>query len=218
MPTISSVHGLFMQEFGEERRRELLREAEHLYEARKARAKECSDEGYVRLPDARVEVRWGLLEDRAKIADLLELNGMPRWIAFEERFIVAEKDGEVLAAVRYRTELKWLLLGLLVTDPWAEERSLAVALYAGAGELAREMGIRNIWAKTDRRADYPYGAGYRRSLGGWHLEAMRSLGDWEELPASGWRRVFASLGTLTVPFFRAFLTRKADETAEERDD
>ena len=46
----------------------------------------------------------GLLENEVKVAELLELNGMPRWVAFEERFIVAEREGEVLAAVRYRTE------------------------------------------------------------------------------------------------------------------
>jgi hypothetical protein len=222
MTTISSVHTLFMHEFGEERRRELLREAERwqlarrVHEARKARAKECSGEGYVRPPDGRVDVRWGLLEDEPKIADILELNGMPRWVAYEERFIVAEREGKVLAAVRYRTEPKWLLLGLLVTDPWAEERSLAEALYFGAGKLAREMGLSDVWAKADRRVDYPHRAGYRRLLGGWHLEATRPLGDWEELPGSGWRRVLASLSALTVPFFRAFLIKKDDETAVDK--
>ncbi len=47
----------------------------------------------------------------------MELNGMLRPLAFEERFIVAEKKGEVLAAMRYRTERKRLLLGLFVADP-----------------------------------------------------------------------------------------------------
>src|SRR3712207_4783767 len=120
-------------EFGaaEERREELMREAERvrlvrtLREAREARTRreanlygvsgESLTEG--------IEVRWGMAEDEARVAELLELNGMPRWVAFEERFIVAERDGEVLAALRYRTEPKRLVLGLLVTDPWAEERS-----------------------------------------------------------------------------------------------
>jgi hypothetical protein len=57
-------------------------------------------------------VRWGLEEDEAQIAELMELNGMRRALAFEERFIVAEGDGKVLAALRYRTEPKRLLLGL----------------------------------------------------------------------------------------------------------
>ena len=214
MPTNSSVHTLFIHEFGEERRRELLREAERrrlartVHEARKACAKECSGEGYVRPPDGRVDIRWGLMEDEPKIAEILELNGMPRWVAYEERFIVAEKEGKVLAAVRYRTKPKWLLLGLLVTDPWAQERSLAEALYFGAGKLAREMGLSDVWANADRRADYPHRVGYLRLLGGWHLEATRPLGDWEELPASGWRRVLASLSTLIVPFSRAFLDQE----------
>ena len=61
-----------------------------------------------------VEVRWGLAEDADGIADLLELNGMPRWVAYEERFVVAEERGLVRAAVRYRTGPERLLLGLLV--------------------------------------------------------------------------------------------------------
>src|SRR5918992_5006011 len=99
VPTNSSVHTLFMHKFGEERRRELLREAERrrlartVHEARKARAKECSGEGYVRPPDGRVDIRWGLLEDEPKIADILELNGMPRWVAYEERFIAPRRRG-----------------------------------------------------------------------------------------------------------------------------
>jgi hypothetical protein len=40
-----------------------------------------------------VEVRWGFREDEARVAELLELNGVPRWAAFEERYIVAEEKG-----------------------------------------------------------------------------------------------------------------------------
>ena len=86
-------------------------------------------------------------EDRGE-----DLNGMPRWLAFEERYVVAERSGKILAALRYRTESKRLLLGLLVGDPWAEERPLAVALYAGAGRLAREMGVGEILARPFPRA------------------------------------------------------------------
>ena len=98
--------------------------------------------------EEKIEVRWGLEDDEARIAELLELNGMRRTIASEERFIVAtaKPSGKLLAALRYRTEPKRLLLGLLVSDPWAEERPLAVALYAGTGELAREMGAREVSA------------------------------------------------------------------------
>ena len=197
-------------EFGaaEERRKKLMREAERvrlvrtLREARKARTRrEGNLYGVSGEPGTEdIEVRWGMAEDEAKVAELLELNGMPRWMAFEERFIVAEKDGEVLAALRYRTEQKRLVLGLLVTDPWAEERSLAVALYAGVREMALEMGVKEIRARTDRYSDYPREAGYRRQRGGWHLEVRRSGTIDEELPRGRWRRVFGLLGIVAVPF------------------
>lgn len=157
--------------------------------------------------DADVVVRWGLDEDEGRVADLLELNGIPRWAAFEERFVVAEKDGEVLAAVRYRTEPKRLVLELLVADPWAGERALARTLYAGAGELAREMGAREVLVPAGAWAyprGYPGEAGYRRWGRGWRLDATRDGAGREELPAGGWRRVVAMFGVVPVPFFRAF--------------
>jgi hypothetical protein len=187
-------------EFGAaaERREELMREAERgrlVRMLREARKRE------VRKREVRKrEVRWGMAEDEAKVAELLELNGMPRWVAFEERFIVVEKDGEVLAALRYRTEPKRLVLGLLVTDPWAEERPLAVALYAGVREMALEMGVKEIRARADRYSDQPREAGYRRRRGGWHLEVRRSGTIAEELPRGGWRRVLGLLGIVAVPF------------------
>ena len=196
----------------EERRKELLREAEGrrlARELREARVERRSGEASVGLPEG-IEVRWGLLEDEPKVAEILELNGMPRWIAFEERYIVAEKDGEILAAMRYRTEKKRLLLGLMVCDPWAEERPLAVALYAGAGKLAREMGVREVVARPFPYAgDYPREAGYRRrGRREWRLDTARSLESQRELPTSGWRRAFALFGTLAVPFFGAFSVRR----------
>jgi hypothetical protein len=94
---------------------------------------------------AAVKVRWGLAGDEPGIAELLELNGMPRWVAFEERFAVAERDGAVVAAVRCRTEPGRLLLGLLVVDPWSEERTLAPALYAGARCWRWRSGRATSW-------------------------------------------------------------------------
>ena len=57
-----------------------------------------------------------------------------------------------MAAVRYRTESKRLVLGLLVADPWAGrgpfgvgphgEGRLVAALYAGARGLAAQAGPR----------------------------------------------------------------------------
>jgi hypothetical protein len=200
----------------EGRREELVREAEHrrlarqLREARKERAKERSGNGRAELRASGVEVRWGLLEDEPAIADLLELNGTPRWIAFEERYIVAEKDGEILAAMRYRTEPKRLSLGLLVADPWAEERKLAGAIYAGARELAREMGVAEIVARPfPNVGDYPREAGYHRwGLHEWRMDAARPLERLEEHTAGGWRRIFALFGVVTVPFFGAFSARR----------
>jgi hypothetical protein len=202
-------------EFGEaeERREELVREAERwrLVRAlrgarkrggRKARTRREGDLYGVfggRGTEG-IEVRWGMAVDEAEVAELLELNGMPRWVAFEERFIVAEKAGEVLAALRYRTEPKRLVLGILVTDPWAEERSLAVALYAGVREMALEMGVKEIRAWADRYSEYPREAGYRRRRGDWHLEVRRSGTIGEELPWGRWRRVFGLLGIVAVPF------------------
>lgn len=191
----------YWAEFGawEERHKELVREAEHqrmargLREARKARAEERSGEDRTGLPED-IEVRWGLLEDEAGIADLLELNGMP--IAFEERYIVAEKDGEILAALRYRTEPKRLLLGLLVSDLWAEE-------------LAREMGVGEVLARPFPHGDYPREAGYRRrARREWRLDARVFHESRKEFPAGGWHRVFALFGIFAVPFSGAFSARK----------
>jgi len=193
------------------RHEELLREAEQGRLARVAREGRVRDrrrESRVEVPEG-IEVRWGLLEDEAKIADLLQLNGMPRWVAFEERYVVAQKDGEILAALRYRTEPKRLLLGLLISDPWAEERPLAVALYAGARELAQEMGVGEVLARPFPHADYPREAGYRRRRRReWRLEVARAPQAREEPAVGRWRRLFGLLGVPAVPFFRAFSARK----------
>jgi hypothetical protein len=181
-----------------EHRRELLQEVQERQlerEARRAR-KTRATRIYSKRPVA-VEVRWSLLEDEAKVAELMELNGMPRWVAFEGRFVVAERDGEVLAAVRYRTEPRRLLLGLLVADPWAGERRLAVALYAGARRLA--LGASDVVAKIDwRRANYLYEAGYRRWRGGWRMDLSRPVERHEDLPAGGWRMRIALIGALVA--------------------
>jgi hypothetical protein len=157
-------------------------------------------------PKESIQVRWGLHVDEAQIAELLELNSFPRWAAFEGRFIVAVRYCRVLAALRYCTESKLLLLGQLVSDPWVAERPLATALYAGAGELALEMGAREVRVRSVPHADdYPYEAGYRRRYpGGWHLPAMLPLQHRRELPESGWQRMVALLSIPAVPFFRAF--------------
>jgi hypothetical protein len=193
-------------EFGawEGRHEELLREAEHerlAREAREARVNGGREESGVEVPEG-IEVRWGLLEDEAKIADLLQLNGMPRWVAFEERYVVAERDGEILAALRYRTEKGRLSLGLLISDPWVEERPLALALYAGARELAREIGVGEVLARHFPHADYPGEAGYRRrGRRSWRLDVSRSgEGRHQEVGGGRWRRLLALFGAPAVPF------------------
>ncbi len=163
-------------ELWRERNKDVLREAEQrrlaqeLQEARRAKG---------------IEVRWSLPGDEHKIADLLELNGRPRWEAFEERFIVAEKKGKVLAVLPYQTTSKRLWVGLLITDPWVEERPLAVALYAGVGNLAREIGVGEVLARPVSYGDYPYEAGYLRCGPWWWLDAMRST-DHGDLLTSCW--------------------------------
>src|SRR5215210_1150554 len=157
------------------RQEELLREAEERRISRALRRFRWGKGDEEGLAEG-VSVRWGLAGDEGAVAELLELNGMPRWISFEERFVVAEKDGKVLGAVRYRTESKRLILGLLVVDPWAGEELLAPALYRGAVELAREIGVHEIVASASQ-GRYLGQAGYRRRRGrGWRLD-MRRLSD-----------------------------------------
>ena len=182
------------------RREDLIREAQEAALAREARkvraAFAAAERGPAGVP-AGTKVRWGLADDEPEIADLLQLNGMPRWVAFEERFIVAERGGKLVGAVRYRTESKRLILGLLVVDPWAGERRTAGALYAGARGLARELGANEVLAATGMA--YPRAAGYSHFGRLWFSAVGRSGGD----GATGrWRRLFGLWGSENVPFHR----------------
>lgn len=191
------MNGWLDHEDFREHRRELLREAERWRlarksgEARKTHAEPLLGEETREPVRRNIEIRWGLFEDGPRIVELLDLNGVPRRAAFEEQFVVAQENGDVLAAVGYRTSPKRLHLGLVVADPWAGERELAVALYAGVGDLAQEMGVREIRARPDGRADYPREAGYRRRAGEWRLDAAPSPGSRAALPAGGWLKTFA---------------------------
>ena len=149
-------------ELARERRREFLREANERSLAREAARSVSGEAG-----ERGTQVRWGLAEDESAVADLLQLNGMPRWVAFEERFIVAERGGRLVGAVRYTTESKRLSLGLLVVDPWAGERRTAWALYRGAVELAEDLGASDVLATPKRGSGYPAEAGYHRYGRGW---------------------------------------------------
>ena len=102
-------------------------------------------------------------------ARLLELNGMPRWVAFEERFIIVDEGEALTAAIRFRQECGRLHLGLLVTDPRNEEHPLAVALYVGARTMARRFGFHEVRAQTHRHQRHLREAGYRRCGGAWRI-------------------------------------------------
>jgi hypothetical protein len=112
---------------------------------------------------------------------------------------VAERDVVVLAALSYRTEPKRMLLGLLVVDPWAGERRMAVALYSGVPALAREMGVREIRAEAPGHGVYPREAGYHRQRRRWRLRIVSSG---ESLGRQRKRRSLPE--TLFAPLFRAF--------------
>jgi predicted N-acetyltransferase YhbS len=186
----------FDLELARGRQAELLREAEERRIAGALRkARRSVEEGGMTREG--LKVGWGRAEEESAVADLLELNGIPRWVAFEERFIVAQKDGKVLGAVRYRTESKRLILGLLVVDPWAGEERLALALYRGSRELAREIGAGEVIA-SESRAGYPGRAGYRRWGRGWRLDLRRHSG------AGVRQRLLGVFGALSIPHYRAF--------------
>ncbi len=158
------------------RHEDLLREAgrerlaRELRRAREARGEETPTDDARAGAVGRADVRRGLAEDASRIAALLELHGIPRWVAFEERFIVAERGGRVVAILRFREDLRCLYLGLLVTDPRAEEDPLAVGLYAGARTVARELGVSEIRAGTRRHGAHLARAGYRKGREGWRLD------------------------------------------------
>ncbi len=149
-------------------------------------------------------VRVGRVQDRGRMADLLQMNGMHPRLAAEEAFLVVEREGVVVAALAYRVGVRRLTLGVLIADPWESERLLARALYAEARSFARGMGIEEVRARPTVCGDYPYDVGYRRWGHGWLLESDRPPKSREGLPEGGWRRVLALWGCSGVPFFRPF--------------
>ena len=190
------MYGMMDLELARERRRELMREAEVARMAREARALGTGKP----KRDGTTRVRWGLAEDEAEVADLLQLNGMPRWVAFEERFVVAQRGGRLVGAVRYATESKRLSLGLLVVDPWAGERRTARALYLGALDLAGELGVSDVTATAARGSAYPGEAGYRLAGRGWR-SPVPPEGGGENV--GFWRTLLHLWGTrAALPFYR----------------
>ena len=174
-----------------ERHRELLREADQRRLAQKARrarkGRSRAEVSPTRTPQVRAMthgtiarthpiVRLALARDITRIAELLELNGMPRWVAFEERFIVAEEAGQLAAVARFREGSESLHLGLIVTDPWAAEGPLVSALYAEARAVAEELGLREVGVRTREHQTHLREAGYRRWKGGWRLDMTAAAG------------------------------------------
>ncbi len=165
------------------RHKELIREAgqqrpgREALRSRKRHAR--TDEFEMRYASVRqhLVVRLGLASDAKRIALLLELNGMPRWVAFEERFIVAEEeDGRLVAAVRFREGSGSLRLGLLVTDPWVGEGQVVATLYAEARAVAERRGLREVRARICSNETHLREAGYRRWRGGWRLDVPEAAG------------------------------------------
>ena len=155
------MYGLAHWWFFTRRHHELVEEAgwvrwvRDLRRARMGRRRERST-GHPEVPgDRRTQVRQGLAGDAPRIADLMEQNGVPRWVAFEERFIIAEDEGRLVAILRNREDSECLFLGLLVAEP---QGSVAVDLYTGARVMA--YGLAAPGARRSR------GGPPRRSLHG----------------------------------------------------
>lgn len=168
------------------RRQELLQEADRKGPARelrlsrkqKAGAEQSSVEGKsaAAFEEKHLVVRRGSAEDMPRISDFLEFNGIPRWVAFEERFIVVEEDGRLVAVLRFREDLEKLCLGLLVTGPFSEERTLAVALYSGARVMAHGLGLREVRIHGNSHRMYPRVAGFHRCKAGWRVDVAGAAG------------------------------------------
>ncbi len=159
-----------------------------------------------------LRVRRSGLTDSSEVAKLLRMNGMRGQLSCEEAFLVAEAKGDFLAVLAYRVEAQRLSLGIIATDPWANESTLARLLYAEAHSLARELGLREVRALANVYGDYRHAAGYRKRAGGWQLRTDRPLDLSDRLPEKGWRRLLTLLGwaAASVPFFSAFDGRRND--------
>ena len=183
-----------------ERRKELVAEDQDralAREARRVREAFASAEG----SGSAVEVRWGQAEDGARIADLLELNGMPRWVAFEELFVVADERGEVTAAVRYRVGRDRLLLGLLVADPWRDGGALAEALYSGVRALAWNAGIPRVVARGPENPHPEQEADFCRGGRDLQADATAVSASFPRPSGCPWRRARSFCGRLAISAF-----------------
>ncbi|MDQ3507733.1 MAG: GNAT family N-acetyltransferase [Actinomycetota bacterium] len=118
-----------------------------------------------------IEVRWSEVGDVEAVGNLLEFDGSSRDGAFGDRFIVAEEEGRILAAARVWAAPGRMDLWGFVSDPRVRGDEIAAEMYRGAWELARELGVPEVWADDDRHRESLLEAGYRRRIGGWRHDA-----------------------------------------------
>jgi hypothetical protein len=140
----------------------------------------------------------------ARVTELLEMNGMSRGLAGEEKFLVAERGGEILAALAYRVGIRRLSLGVFVADPWEPERPLARMLYAEPFLFAREMGLEEVCALSPSTEITPTMSDTVSGTARWQLGTDDGLEFRGALPEGGWRRALPLWGATAVPFFRAY--------------
>lgn len=128
-------------------------------------------------------------------------------MAAEENFLVAACDGEISAALEYRTPGRRLLLGFLACDLFVERPPLARALYAEAHAFAREMGLEEVWALPLSHGEYPYEVGYRRRYSCWRLGADEPLELRVKSSEGLWDRARAMWGSVPKPLSRGVRDR-----------
>jgi hypothetical protein len=150
------------------------------------------------------EVRRSRPADSTRVTELLEMNGMSRRFAEEEAFLVAERGGEILAALAYRVGIRRLMLGVFVADPRGPERPLERMLYAEAYLFAREMGLEEVRVPSPSTETAPTMSDTVSGTAYWQLGTGDRLEFRGALPEGGWRRVLALWGATPVPFFRPF--------------
>jgi hypothetical protein len=80
------------------RLRELIREADQEQLARELHHAQKTPAG--RPATSHADAR----PDAPRIVRLLELNGTPRWVAFEKHFIIVDDGESLTAAIRFRQE------------------------------------------------------------------------------------------------------------------
>lgn len=150
-----------------------------------------------------IEVRWAGPEDYGVVARIAWRSGRGD-LSERACFLVAEERGEALAAAFYRKARGGLVLYRAAVDPAAEESRFVPALYSGAGELAREAGMRLVWAESDAHREYLLETGYVRRVGGWRLDVDQSHAGSGLLPEWCRRWLLAFWRATDAPVFRAF--------------